>query len=89
MRAAEVAPRYKNYSRTKSLNLRVAFVVGRHNSGHHYFFSNAPGKLGLAVNSGLDKWIENIDARKCAKKINDTSRKYKKFRKHKWKVKEK
>ena len=89
MRAAEVAPKYKNYSRTKSLNLRVDFVVGRHNAGHHYFFSNALGKLGLAVDSGLDKWIENIDERKCAKKIHDTSREYKKFRKHKWKVKEK
>ena len=35
MRAAEVAPKFKNYSRTKSLNLRVDFVVGRHNTGHH------------------------------------------------------
>ena len=87
MRAAELAPKYKNYSRTISLNLRINIVVGRHNSGSHNFFSNGMDRLGIKIDRDLDAWFRHCDRRKCQKKVHDSSKVYKSQRRFKWKAK--
>ena len=39
MRGPELAPKYKNYSRTKSLDYRVQMVIGHHSVGMNTLYS--------------------------------------------------
>ena len=87
MCASELAPKYKNYSGTISLNLRINFIIGWHNSSSHKFFIDAMDRIGIKADSDLDSWFKHCDQRKCQKKVHDSSKLYKSQHRFKLKVK--
>ena len=67
MRAAQVAPKYLNYSRTESLTFRIAFVICIHNLGIFLFFSQVFEELGIVLDSTLKNWLVVKEKRKAKK----------------------
>ena len=73
MRAAELAPKYKNYSRTESLDYQISIVVGIHNIGSHKFFQMVFKKLGIEYDDTISSWFPQNDSQKMKKKVSDTA----------------
>ena len=71
MRLVEVAPKHKNYSRTKVLDCRVNMITGHHNIGHHAYYTSVFSALNLIVDDGLDSWLMKKDKQKVFKKSYD------------------
>ena len=88
MRAAETAPKCKNYSRTESLDCRISIVVGIHNIGSHDFFQRVFQDLGIEYDDAIASWFLEKDSKKTRKKIRDTTPHSKRRRKHWYLVKE-
>ena len=61
MRAAEVTPKYKNYSQTKSLDYRIAHVVGVHNLGSCKFYAKFFDSLRIPFDSAIDDWFSKLE----------------------------
>ena len=87
MRAAELAPKFKNYSRTTSLNFRINIVIGHHNMGFTAFYTELFRNLGISLDSCLADWLQSRDARRSKRIVLHASAKYKRERKFKWKAK--
>ena len=88
MRAAEVAPKFKNYSRTSSLDYRINIVVGIHNMGSEAFYRLVFNELGIDFDNAIEMWFAQQDSLKRKKKIRDETPKNKRRRKHRWMAKE-
>ena len=89
MRGAELAPKFKNYSRTKSLDYRVQMVIGHHNIGMFEFYTRVFKELGITVNKNLAEYLRNRESRKNWKKGYDANPKSKRRRKFKHEAKDK
>ena len=50
MRGTELAPKFKNYSRMKSLDYRVQMVIGHHNIGMFEFYTRVFKDMGIKLN---------------------------------------
>ena len=88
MRAAETAPKCKNYSRTASLDYRISIVVGVHNIGSHDFFQRVFQDLGIEYDDAIASWFLGKDSTKMKKKMRDTTPHAKRRRKHRYLAKE-
>ena len=64
MRGAELAPKFKNYSQTKSLDYRVKMVIGHHNVGMFEFYTRVFAERGITLNENLDDFFRNRQTRK-------------------------
>lgn len=53
MHAAELAPKFKKYSCTTSLNFRMNLVIGHHNLRFHKFHTPLLANLEIFPNTGL------------------------------------
>ena len=53
MRIAELAPKFKNYSRTKTLDYRVQMVIGHHNTSMYEFYSRIFKILDIELSENL------------------------------------
>ena len=49
MRMNEVAPKWKNFSRTNSLRYRLQHVIGTHNSGYNFFYTDLNADLQIVT----------------------------------------
>ena len=88
MRAAEVAPKFKNYSRTASLDYRISMVVGVHNFGSHKFYKMVFEELGIHFDGAIECWFLQKDSNKMKKKVHDQTPQSKRQRKHRFQAKE-
>ena len=90
MRIAEVAPKYKCFSRSRSLDYRISHVIGIHNLGVHDFLHRVLCKLHISPTSVLLKWMMRKKVRRDNKKKwdNDPDNKQKWAHKQKAKMKE-
>ena len=87
MRAAEVAPKWKNYSRTEALDYRIDMVVGQHNMGCEEYYDHVFDDAGIVLEEELAKTFAVRDGRKEAKKKRDSSIAHKCKRVHKFEAK--
>ena len=71
MRAAELAPKYKNYSRTENLDYGISIVVGIHNIGSHKFYQMVFKKLGIEYDGTIEGWLLQKYSHKMKKKLRD------------------
>ena len=69
MRAAELAPKYKNYSRTYSLDYRITMVVGHHNVDHSSFYASVFCDLDISLEKPLENWLEMKDDERGRRKV--------------------
>ena len=83
MRAAEFAPKNKNFSRIDSLKYRIKNVIGIHNSGYLPFYIKLLAKMQVPVNIILHDWLENKDSSK--QKATESNNKTSNKRKRAWK----
>ena len=88
MRLCELAPKHKNYSRTKSLDYRVDMVAGHHNVGHHSFYTQVFETLSLNVDSNLSSFLKAKDAKRRRKKEHDVKPESKRHRRYRWQAKD-
>ena len=88
MRLVELAPKHKNFSRTKSLNYRVSMVVGHHNVGMHQFYRRVFELLKLNLDPALEDWLVSKQKHKEWKQIHDKKPEQKRVRKYKREAKE-
>ena len=89
MRGAELAPKFKNYSRTKSLDYRVQMVIGHHNIGMSEFYTRVFKELDIKLNANLAEFLHDRETKKNWKKGYDADPKSKKRRKFKHEAKDK
>ena len=89
MRLAELAPKYKNYSRTGTLDYRQQMVIGHHNLGMHLFYSEVFKHLTLHLSDHLASFLQHRDSLKKWKKEYDNDPKIKARRKWKYQAKDK
>ena len=59
-----LAPKNKNFSRTKSLLYRIAHVIGMHNEGQLYWFQCIFFDLGINMSPAMEKYLLVTDATK-------------------------
>ena len=71
MRLVELAPKHKNFSRTKSLNYRVSMVVGHHNVGMHQFYRRVFELLNLNLDPALEDWLVSKQKHKERKQVHE------------------
>ena len=83
MRIAEVAPKHKNFSRTRSLDYRISHVICAHNLGYLTFFCRVLKLLGITPTTILVDWLKRKDNRCEKKKVYDNNPKNKRKRAHK------
>ena len=89
MRIAEVAPKYKCFSCSRSLDYRIAHVICIHNLGIHQFIQRLFRKLNLPTTKVLLKWIQKKKVSRENKKKWDNNPDNKRKRAHKQKAKAK
>ena len=87
IQAAEVAPKWKHYSQTESLNYRMDMVVGHHNLGLGPYYDEVFNVVGIDVDGKLVNAFAVRDKRNQAKKKRDTSIEHKCTRQHKFEAK--
>ena len=89
MRIAEVAPKFKCFSRTHSLDYRISHVIGIHNLGVHEFLGRVFQKLNLPTTTVLLRWMAEKKVRRDNNKkwYNNPENKRKRAHKQKAKVK--
>ena len=87
MRAAEFAPKHKNFSRSSSLKYRIQNVIGTHNSGYLKFYIKLLEKMNIPVNIIIYEWLKTKDGSK--QKAKEASNKQSNKRKRAWKRKAK
>ena len=87
MRAAELAPTYKNYSRTYSLDCRISMAFGHHNVGYSSFYSSVFCDLDISLENQLKNWLQMKDDEMGKKKGQDKSRDQKMKRAYKFQAK--
>ena len=73
MRVAELAPKFKNYSRTKSLDYRVQMVIGHHNTTMYDFYTRIFEILDINMSENLALFLKKKDRGKMKKKEHDTN----------------
>ena len=84
MRLVELAPKYKNYSRTKSLDYRQQMVIGHHNVGWHRYYAEVFIHVAINLSAHLALYLHRLDTRKKKKKEYDRDPKNKARRKWKF-----
>ena len=89
MRVAELAPKFKNYSRTKTLDYRVQMVIGHHNTSMYEFYSRIFKILDIKMSENLASFLRRRDHQKIRKKAHDEDPEYKRRRKWNWEAKDK
>ena len=89
MRAAQVAPKAINYSRTESLTYRIAIVICHHNLGHFAFYTDCFDDLAIEMDEPLMNWLKSHDEEKMKKKKRDESQEGKRKRAYKYEAKAK
>ena len=87
MRLVELAPKHKNYSRTKSLDYKVAMVAGHHNLGMIAYYTSVFKELNLDMDDSLMAWFRKKDYMKDRKKLNDCRPEVKARRRFKFEAK--
>ena len=88
MRGGELAPKYKNYSRTKSLDYRVHMVIGHHNVGMFSFYSQVFIELDIPLSLNLASFLQRCHEVKLWKKVYDETPLNKKCRRWKHEAKD-
>ena len=83
MRAAETAPKSKNFSRTGSLKYRIQHVIGTHNAGYSNFNIALLGDLKIDPMPIFAKWLVGRDEIKLRNGIRQKTNAYKRKRMHK------
>ena len=83
MRMNEVAPKWKNFSRTNSLRYRIQHVIGSHNSGYLKFYSDLNADLQIVTSDYQRFWLQRRDNCKEQKRVRDKSITHKRRRKFK------
>ena len=83
MRAGEVAPKYKNFSRTHSLRYRLMHVIGVNNFGYLKFYGKVINELGIVTPEQYRRWHKERDVANKRKKIHDNLFSVKRMRAHK------
>ena len=83
MRMNEVAPKWKNFSRTNSLRYRIQHMIGTHNSGYKKNYTNLNADLQIVTSDIQMNWLQVRDAEKTKKCIRDKSVSHKRRRKFK------
>ena len=73
MRAAELAPEYKNYSRSISLTLRISLISAHQNCGFKKFYFSLFSGLGMHVHENVKEWLALCKNRKQRKKELDSN----------------
>ena len=89
MRVVELAPKFKNYSQTKTLDYRVQMVVGHHNTTMYEFYSRIFEILDISMSENLAFVLQSRDRRKIRKKEHDTDVENQRRRRWKWEAKDK
>ena len=69
MRLVELAPKYKNYSRRKSLDYRQQMVIGYHNVGMHLYYSEVFKHLAIHLSNHLASYLEHRDKEELEERI--------------------
>ena len=67
MRAAELAPKSKNFSRSHSLRYRLMHVIGVHNMGYEIFYSDVMSELGIEIPNIYLNYLVGRDFRRKRK----------------------
>ena len=75
MRLAELAPKYKNYSRTTSLDHRQQMVIGHHNVGMYLYYMEVFKHLTIQFTEHLASYLRQRDETKNWKKDYDKDQK--------------
>ena len=88
MRGGELAPKYKNYSCTKSLDYRVRMVIGHHNVGMYAFYSHVFIELDIPLSLNLASFLQRRNEVKLWKKFYDETPLNKKRRRWKHEAKD-
>ena len=88
MRGAELAPKYKNYCRTKSLDYRVHMVIGHHNISMYAFYSQVFKELDIPLSLNLALFLKRRHHIKLWKKGYDENPENKKCRRWKYEAKD-
>ena len=88
MRVAELAPKFKNYSRTKSLDYRVEMAIGHHNAGMYSFYSRIFEQLDVTMSTNLACSLRDRDSYKMWKKDYNADPNNKRRRRFKWQAKD-
>ena len=83
MRIAEVAPKHKNFSRTRSLEYRICHGVCIHNDSLPTFMSHLHRSLGITPSSVYLKWVQKRETWHNEKKVRDKLPENKRKRAHK------
>ena len=83
MRLVELAPKHKNFSRTKALNYRVSMVVSHHNVGMNQFYRRVFKLLNLNLDPALEDRLVSKQKHKERKQIHDKKPEQKRVRKYK------
>ena len=73
----------KNFSRTNSLRYRLQHVIGTHNSGYNFFYTDLNADLQIVTSDTQMNWLQVRDAEKTKKCIRDKSVSHKRRRKFK------
>ena len=89
MRLAELAPKYKNYSRTKTLDYLQQMVIAHHNVGIHQYYSNVFEHLEIPFTNHLSSYLKRRQEWKIRKKELDGDPKNKAIRKWRYQAKDK
>ena len=71
MRLAELAPKFKNYSRTKTLDYLQQMVIAHHNVEMHQYYSNVFEHLKIPFTNHLASYLKRRHEWKIRKKELD------------------
>ena len=87
MRAAELAPKSKNFSRSHSLRYRLMHVIGVHNMGYELFYGQVMSELGIELSDTYSKFLSQRDIQRKRKIVYDRNPDIKRRRAFKFQAK--